>query len=321
MIYFSQAIVFFLSLVSADVSLQTNLGSDCGGLIDENVHSIAGNGVDSSNCQAQNQFQSIKVVSTTSNDFQCNIYSDSSCQNFLTSANSISCTNVIGTGVICFNNALFNNPFASSNATIQIGSNQLKAKTGGSTQGNTADFINKAISNGCSSSTDCDPTQKTTDSYKVKTECDNLVAGFPTCDGGETCSQTLSMQGRYASTGERDYMALLLVAAMANASAPLPPFKPDPNEPLDTADIPDAPLFGVQSFGAVDVNDQDSGANLAHLEVTLTVDCESSAPNPLDCGGVVASITEAGLAAIPGIGEVAAAAFSITCDVAASDRK
>jgi hypothetical protein len=125
MMYVIGALPLVIHLAAAAISMQTFQSSDCSGDQNSNPQSNAANAAESSNCQASNQFNSVLVISADAG-FQCNVFSDVACKNFVdTFQTSGTCSPVIGSGVICFSQAQFDNPLAGATAKLTVGTNIL----------------------------------------------------------------------------------------------------------------------------------------------------------------------------------------------------
>lgn len=149
-----------IRLTTAAISLATFQATDCSGNLDTNVHSNPANGAESSDCVATNQFNAVQVVSADQG-FQCNIYSDRACQNFLDTFQTAGvCGAVIGSGVICFSQADFDNPLAGATAAMTVGTTLLTVTTAGSS------LVSSGTQTSCSNSE--------SSSYHNQTRRDNL---------------------------------------------------------------------------------------------------------------------------------------------------
>ncbi|EWC45497.1 hypothetical protein DRE_00896 [Drechslerella stenobrocha 248] len=275
MVALSTSISFtgLLGIVLADISLQTFSLMGCEGNIINNIRPNPGAPRESSGCVANNIFQSVGVLSALPG-YQCNVYSDASCQNYLTTFKSGGlCTNVIAQGVICFSQALFDNPFAYSTAQVQIGSRIVT--------------VDRAAIQSCGNS-GCDPSNPFSTPWR---------------HFNKNCQQTISMTGNYDDTNQRDYMIGLLDRALEIATTN---FRAD----LRGSSANDNLVRDVPSFIQVVMNDK-VGNNQAEMAVRLDVQCNP--PVNGDCTGVLAQLTAAGLGAVPAVGGLLAAGFRITC--------
>jgi hypothetical protein len=276
------ALIFFFGLASADISLQVFDQGGCQGNVANNIHSNLANPQDSSGCIAPGQYSSIGIL-TADPGFQCNLYSDAECQNFLTDASTAGvCTEITGNGVICFSQALFDNPFAESTAEVTLGLTLITVDLASNT------LVYAAVSAGCGAN-GCDPTTPFTKSF------DHF---------NKDCTLSVSMEGNYDSTNQRDYMSGLLQSAMeaadTNFRQDLTGSSEDNDDVLDTL-----------SFSQVVISNTQSGANEAQMSVTVTVDC---APSSLaDCQSLLDQVTTTALGAVPGVGGILASAFSVVC--------
>jgi hypothetical protein len=281
-----QALLFLVGLAAADISLQPFTSTDCGGTVINDIHSNAANPQDGSGCIATNQYQSVQAVSVDPG-FQCNVYSDNACQDFLQSITAVGCTNVIGTGVICFSQALFDNAFAQSTATVTIGQSIVVSDTGG------GPLMNAAINSGCESSTGCDPTSPFSQPWEHL---------------NKDCSFTVTMTGSYANTNERDYMKGLIAQALTSGTT-------DTRQDLTGSAEDNDTIFNLPSFVQVVVTGPDSSIQ-AQMTATLAVECNPASDG--DCQSLLGTITNAVLGAVPDVGGILAGAFSVACQVETS---
>ncbi|KAK6537861.1 hypothetical protein TWF694_010761 [Orbilia ellipsospora] len=282
----------FLGTVLADISIQTFEQMGCMGGVVSNVHPNAAAAHDASGCQALGGFQSVGVISADEG-FQCNIYSDSACANFIGSFDSQfvgACTNIIGSGVSCFSQALFDNPFADSTASVTIGRNVVTIDSDGRT------IVNGGTSQACGD-TGCDPT--------------NLYS-TPFSHFNKDCEQTVKMAGFYNNPNERDYMASLLGTALAKG---MTNERTDPTGSTEGNDrIRDLP-----SFAQVIISDNSRGLNQAMMSATIDVQCNP--PTEGNCDGLVSEITSDLLGLVPSVGDVIALGFKIGCEAISAGSK
>lgn len=275
------ALVLLVRLVTADISLATYSSFDCSGSILNNIHSNPAAEFESSSCITTAQYSSVAVLSADPG-FQCNVYRDSICQNFIASISSTPCTGTIGESVICFNQALFDNPLAGSKAQVTIGTQYLTSDLSGS------GLIEGAVGVACSAN-GCDR------GNQFKREWSHLNK-----DG----TFSVTMEGNYDNTDQRDYMRNLLAKAMnlatQNTRLDLCCSSEDNNRILD-----------VPNFAQVVLNDA-RGNNVAQMSASLvlTVDAKSSS----DCDSIQAKVTQAALGEVPGVGGILAAVFEIGCN-------
>jgi len=116
-------VVFLLPLAYAgDISIQGFSGDQCDSeFVGQNVHSNPTAPNESSNCIASETFNSLLLIKADAG-YQCNVYSDLSCQNFLATLNTAGvCSPVIGQGIICFSQESFDNPLAGLKADVGLG--------------------------------------------------------------------------------------------------------------------------------------------------------------------------------------------------------
>ncbi|KAF3910079.1 hypothetical protein AA313_de0201027 [Arthrobotrys entomopaga] len=281
--------LFFLDTVLADISLQTFYQMGCTGGVVSNVHpNVAAASQVASGCIALNGFQSVGVVSADSG-FQCNIYSDSTCTNFLATFDSNfrgACTNIIGSGVTCFGTGqtLSDNPITTSTATITIGKNVITTDSWGTS------LVMTGKDKACGD-TDCDATKL------IPTPFKHL---------NKTCEQTVKMEGFYNNPDERDYMAALLGKILGKAMT---------NERADTTGSGgnNQWIRDIPSFASVVMSDESTGHYQAMMAVTVDVQCNS--PVKGNCEGLIPSITADLLGQVPKVGDVIATGFKIGCQV------
>lgn len=259
--YLTIAVLSLLHIAKSDISVQAFVDTQCAGTtVGTNVHSNPAGIHDGSGCIASSTFNSINTISLDAG-FQCNIYSDTACQNFLTTTKTVGCLPVIGQGIICFSQESFDNPLADSKAVIGIGKNSIVART----EGDISNIVDRAIGNACGN-TVCDPNTNDVVTYKFGFECEGGLAdpqGGATgtfCNKKEKCTQTVSTSGDYDNTEQRDYMKELLKTTMrqGTSEARVPQdsefFKTGASEALNNQ----------LSFAQVVINDP-KGANLAQV--------------------------------------------------------
>ncbi|KAJ6260188.1 hypothetical protein Dda_4412 [Drechslerella dactyloides] len=270
-----------LSAAQTGITLQTYDSMGCEGNVITNVRSIPGAPKDSSGCVALNQFQSVGVLNANPG-FQCNIYSDPTCQNFMTTfkAGGV-CTNIIATGVICFNQGLFDNPFAASTAQVQVGTRIVTVDRDGG-------FLTRSAAIQACGNSGCDPTNPSTK---------------PWSHFNKDCTQSISMSGNYDNTDQRDYMVGILAQAMSSGTT-------NTRADLRGSAADDNVVRDVPSFIQVVINDQ-NGNNQAQMTVTPSVEC--SPPSDGNCNGLLGQITSAVLGSVPSVGGLLALGFEITC--------
>ncbi|RVX70635.1 hypothetical protein B0A52_05287 [Exophiala mesophila] len=191
------------------------------------------------------------------------------------------CTGAIGESVICFNQALFDNPLAGSTAQVTIGTQYLTADLSGS------GLIEGAADNACGTN-GCDS------GNPFERDWDHLNK-----DG----TFSVSMSGNYDNTDQRDYMRNLLAKAMNLATK-------NSRVDLCCSSENNNNIHDVPSFAQVVLNDN-RGNNVAQMSASLklTVDAKSSS----DCDSILAQVTEFALGEVPGVGGFLAAAFKIGC--------
>lgn len=312
--------------VAGDISLQTFVDDDCGGgtgAAIQNVHASGKDTTDGSGCQAQGQFHSVNVVSADPG-FQCNIYGDSACQNFLQGVTTPVCTPVIGQGVICFNNAAFSNPFIESTARVALGNQQvmiysepppnqrlLPGLPSTGQDGNQQSQIENLVSQACTSGSACDPTSKISlsrtfqsgnvgfcsnggDLSQDKSQCDPVV-----------CTTSISISGNFNDNNQRDYMKDLMTTALDKAQVPAAPTNINDNELTI--------LMGL-SFVGVQIIDKNKAIQ-AFLSVTTTSECSAVSPEAgFQCPQTLVDSVGAGLGAVPVVGGIGVLLFQVACD-------
>ncbi|KAK6537204.1 hypothetical protein TWF694_011401 [Orbilia ellipsospora] len=187
------SISFFLSAVLAGANIQLFFLPQCTDAVLDTVQSNQANRFDSSGCVATgDQFQSVGVINIDP-AFQCNLYADTACQSFLMAVDGSTpqtCFSVIGQSVACFNQQLFNNPYAESLAIVTVGQDRLNLAFDGNF------LVSNGIAQACGN-TGCDPTKF-----------------FEDLDGG---CPVVRMEGSYGSVNERDYLGSILGSALTSA--------------------------------------------------------------------------------------------------------
>ncbi|KAF2739123.1 hypothetical protein EJ04DRAFT_519650 [Polyplosphaeria fusca] len=247
-----------------------------------NVASNPGADKDGSGCVAH-EFNSSRAIDI-SPGFQCNLYSDASCQNFLYAVTAQDgCDGGPGGGVICFNQALFENPFAESSAQITVGN---KVLTSNSYVSNT---VSDGIGNACGNN-GCDPTNKASAAF---------------IHFNQEGTQTVSVSGNYDNGDQRDYMKGLLLDVLEKTKTNM---QVDTRGSAETDDI----TVDVFSFYQVVINDK-NGNNQAQMSITLDVTTNPAKEG--DCG-IVGTIEGAALGEVPAVGGLLAKAFELTCEKA-----
>lgn len=295
-----------ISIASADNLLQPFSDGNCGlsgGTALVNVQPNPANQFESSGCITGGQFQSVKYA-TIDQGFVCNLYSDSACQNFLQTIGAasgfVTCEAVIGAGVICFAQALFDNPFAFSQAQVTIGQTSILGSQGTFDGPQGMDIVvANAVAKACTDN-GCDPNTPGTVNFDVAT-CTFLVG----CDKSKTMS--VSVSGNFDNASQRDYMRNILQTVFKQGTTVIN----DPNTFSNNGDS----LVNVVSFAQVVIGGPQGTAledtNLAEMSISISVSDNSS--GGFDCEGILGTITESSLEAIPGVGGFAAPAFSIGC--------
>jgi len=271
-----------VGLAAADgITVQLFDDDNCSSDVLANVASNSGNQFDNSGCIA-NTFTGIKGLNL-SPGFQCNIYSDASCSNFVGSVTALDPCDVIpGEGIECFSQALFDNPFAESIAEVTVGTNTLTSDQ------DVADLVSDGIKQACGS-TGCDPTNK---------------ASFPFNHLNQEGQQTVSLSGNYDNTNQRDYMMNVLTTVVQDTIQ---------NARVDTTGSSESDdlIADIFSFYQIVINDQ-NGNNQAEMSVTIEV--TTNAAKAGDCGGIIGQVEGAALGEIPAVGGILAKAFNVVCE-------
>jgi hypothetical protein len=253
------------------------------------VHANGKDTTDSSGCQALGQFNSVNVVSVDSG-FQCNIYGDSACQNFLETVSTVACTPVIGQGAICFNQAAFSNPFVESTSNVAVGALAIQVFGGDTLQHQ----IDKLVNQACTSGTACDPTNTLVLSQSFAPTNIACNEGLQAIDPGacstEDCTTTIAMSGGFNDNNQRDYMKGLM------------------QKTLDTIPSP-------VSFVGVQVVDKNKAVQ-ASMTVSVNSQCTSvPPPSGFQCSDALKDGVSAALATVPGVGGISSLLFQVACDV------
>jgi hypothetical protein len=247
-----------------------------------NLHSGSGSSVDSSNCQATNQYQSVSVVSADPG-FQCNLYFDSQCQNFLQTAQTpLECDTLIGLGAICFSQALFNNPLAQSTAAVNIGLSIVTVdQPGGS-------LVDQGVNAACGSNTGCD--SSTTFSKSFDHFNQNGVL-------------TVIVTETYPDINTRDYMKAILDTTMGVSST-------NTHEDLTGSSADNDIAEYLPSFTQVVIRDP---TNAIQAQMTVTIAVSTTPASRGDCIGLLGTVTGVVLGEIPAVGGVAVGIFMVAC--------
>ncbi|KAK5050500.1 hypothetical protein LTR84_003781 [Exophiala bonariae] len=279
------------ALVSADITVELFSDDGCGGDIGVSLGKVSSNGnndKDSSGCQPGAPFGSVRVNSGDPG-FQCNLFSDNTCTSFTKTvfSNTVGCTGVSGSSLVCFSQALFDNPFAESQVTVNLGTIIH------SEQDNNPVSLPQLFAKACSSG-GCDPTNTIAVKFDVE---------------GKQGTITASADGSFGNLDQAKYTQSLLMAAMPKIN-----IRPDNLGTTDTSGNPPT-VFDLPNFARVTIRDK-KGDMQAYLKVTYKV--EGSDTNEIDCGGLFAGVTEAALKAVPEVGGLLASAFQCACNEVAS---
>lgn len=277
---------FLAHITSASISLATFAQPNCNGQLSDNIRSNAANFADSSECIATNQFGSVEIISSTQG-FTCHVYSDRACANFLdTFSTTGECSSIIGSGVICFSQAAFDNPLEGADGQLSLGGKFVTTfRTGG-------ELIRLGVGQACSNNA-CDPTNP------FNEPADPVIEGRGTF--------FVTVDGNFDNTDQRDYMSNVLQTAFDLAQTA---DRPNPLAFLNGQGTLDRPFIrDVPTFGQVVINDA-RGNNLAQMSVRLShVESETEG----NCESAIAKISEAVIAAIPVVGGVGGIIFKVAC--------
>jgi hypothetical protein len=246
-----------LPLYLCDISVVAFDDSQCAGdRVGPNIHSSPGAVHETSACQANGDYSSVNVLSLDPG-FQCNLYADEQCQTFLATVKQVGCMPIIGKGINCFSQISFDDPLAGTKGSLGIGASRILVKD--QDLGNAVgQLIDKACGNGI-----CDTTTKDTLTYTHETKC-LLVVGpsgledTQACSSKAQCTQTMTVDGHFSNTNQRDYMKEALKTAMTKGTD-FGVFRPN-----KFGDV----LRNQLSFAGVQINDA-KGANLALVRSTL----------------------------------------------------
>ncbi|KAJ6445475.1 heavy metal tolerance protein [Purpureocillium lavendulum] len=283
----------FVASVAGNISLLAFKDAGCPGDPFDHVESQAGNPEQNSGCIPVGDYKSVNIANADSG-FKCNLYSDTSCNNFIKSVSDRVCDSTEGQGVECFAQAEFDNPFFETTARVTIGKSSIN------TDINPDQWIRDAVSSGCADR-GCDPNTPFTSVF------DHFL---------KKCEQHGSASGSFDSTDERDYMTNVLATAMQTFMTNI---KQDgANEVVDASGNPTNLVltFDIPSFAQIVIVDN-SGAIKAQLAISLSTDkCTSG----IDvCSGIVGTVASSALEAVPVVGGVASATFDIICDATGQD--
>lgn len=278
---------FLFALTSAgDISLLLFSDAQCTGDIVTNVHSNPANANAASGCIATN-FQSAGAA-TVDSGFQCNVYADTACQNFLTTIKSTDqCETLIGKGAICFSQASFENPLTGVTAKVTIGNSVVHFTA----EVRSFEMTDNALRGACGAN-GCDPNSPFNKDLKL----------FP---GKKKCTVTSTARGNYDNTAVRDYMIQLISDVALKQST------------IDFAGVdgfgnPNSAASTMPGFIQVVLNDA-TGNNKAQMEVSTSASCEGASTN--GCDSFVADRIKDGLKAVPAVGGLLATGFDAVCNV------
>lgn len=163
-----------------------------------------------------------------------------------------------GKGITCFNQALADNPLAGTKGTLGLGASQIIADAN-----NIADTVSNLVDKACGNGL-CDTTTKDTKTFTHGIKCETGLVntdGTPTltvCDKHSTCTQIMTVDGRFSNENQKNYMKEALKTAMKQGTS----------NSVDGDAKSTRPLNSQLSFAGVQINDA-KGANLATVRYTL----------------------------------------------------
>jgi hypothetical protein len=272
---------------TASISLLAFPQPNCNGQFTDNVRSDPADQFEASGCVATTGFESVQLV-TAVKGYKCNIYSDLACGNFLRDIkDTTSCESVTGNSIICFRQEKFDNPLTGVEGKLFLSSNLVQSNKEGD------DMLGRAAQQACGE-VGCDPSSRFVDVQNP------LIV--PT-------TITVTMQGKYNSVEERDYMLRVLQDAFNQAQSER---RNNPRAFLrgpSFTDLDDPFNWDIPTFGEAFLSDA-AGRQLAHMSALITSE-EQEKEEP--CENTVGKISEAAIGAIPGIGGLAGLIFKITC--------
>jgi hypothetical protein len=233
--------------------------------------------------------------------FECNIYGDPQCNDFLRGSSDQepdACVLNQGQGVICFCQECFTNPFFLTKAVVTTGSQKVAAVTSFSDASKVhIDTINQACGdNGCDSGN------------TMEASYDRSTCTDPRNCPRQICRQTTRVTGNYDNTNQRDYMAGLIKAVVINST--------DLNRDIvgTTRDV--AQVVNVVNFVQVDINDA-NGANLAQMTSEIKLECDDgSGSEGFECDLALLGTINLALNQVPAVGGILAGLTTISCGLA-----
>ncbi|KAK5051949.1 hypothetical protein LTR84_002752 [Exophiala bonariae] len=280
-------------LVSASISLATFTQPNCGGNLSNNIRSNSANQFQSSECVATNQFSSVEVI-TADAGFQCNIYSDRACANFIgTFETAGECGSIIGSGVICFSQNSFDNPLDGAKGKLLINDKFVTVVK------QATELIQLGVAQSCND-LGCDHTNFFSETQNPMTSKEIVK---------------VEVRGTYANVEQRDYMRNVLMESFRLAQSedrnnPMAFLGVDPND--DNVAVLENPLIhDIPTFGQVTLRDAQD-AILAQMEVLIT---QTETERQGACDNSAGKITQAALKAIPTVGGAAGLIFDLLCQV------
>jgi hypothetical protein len=243
-------ILAILPFCLCDISIVAFDDDQCAGEhVGPNIHSNQGAVHESSGCQANGNYSSVKVLALDAG-YQCNLYLDEQCQMFTATAKQTGCMPIDAKGIICFSQASFDDPLAGTQGILGIGASTIIAKVP-----DIASSVDQLVEKVCGTGV-CDTTTKDIITFNHAIACETglvNVDGSETlvvCDKHEKCTQTMTVDGHFSNTNQKEYMKEALKTAMKQGTGLTP-----------VTDGSDDKLNIQLSFAGVQVNDA-KGANL-----------------------------------------------------------
>ncbi|KIW66010.1 hypothetical protein PV04_08218 [Phialophora macrospora] len=282
--------LLLVGIVSADIHIQTFTDdASCDGEPTIDKVTTADNS-DSNACVSAGQYLAVNVLSADPT-FQCNFFSDDACQNLIATLDTPGvCTFLTGTSLTCFTTSepavvVVAPPApvpapAHPVATVSTGKSLLTVDLGG------AVLVQSGVETSCGA-TACDPTTPFTKPFQ---------------HFNKDCTLSVTMEGSYDNTDERDYMSGLLQTAAGQTDA---------NSRLDTtgsAEDNDLVLDSI-SFASVVLRGSDDNAIQAQMMYSVSVSC--AAPSSADCNTLEKTLTSEVLSKVPAVGEILSTVFNI----------
>lgn len=294
-----------LGLAAANIQLTSFEGTECdqfGARAVQNVSPNPGADFQSSGCQTAGSFGSVKI-SSIDPGFVCNIYADFACQQFLLTVSEQICQPVIGQGIICFAQVLFENPLALTTAFVTIGTQSIAVSQGSFDEPKGFDrIIRNAAADLCAQGNACDGGRTFTKEFSSNTCVNNLSALGGTFIGcTKTCKQILTLEGTFADSNSRDYMVSILASAVQTALTPADSKK------IVSPEMDD--LVSVPNFATVEIRNPDTSIK-GSMTLKVGIDCKNELRGDLGCDtGGISSV----LGKLPGVGGFLSGGYSVTC--------